>query len=236
MDEEWNAIIAQIPDLLSGYLISCHNLSIKLKNFKAFTLYLIGRAYRLTSELKYQLRKINLNDNLNSNASILNLCLPITKWSPNILEIISKNQQQALNEGETTGKSKKSKPPGQTADDSMNSTAREEVSNDGQANTSSDNNTSLVEESNMTNIADQESLKNLLISVNNLEAQGMECLLQAQNLAFSLEDKNLSRNIAYELIEFVGRFDLNLCSQLIAFYQVGNLINKKKIFNFLEFI
>lgn len=68
----------------------------------------------------------------------------------------------------------------------------------------------------------------------------MESLFQALNIAFTIEDKvklinlikknksnvifqfNLKlliRNIAYELIEMLGRFDLGLCSQLIALYQ-----------------
>lgn len=45
--------------------------------------------------------------------------------------------------------------------------------------------------------------------------------MQGLNLAFQLDDKSLSQNISLEMIELVGRYDMNLCSQLIAFYQVN---------------
>jgi hypothetical protein len=47
----------------------------------------------------------------------------------------------------------------------------------------------VFENSNLTNLIEIESLKNLLITVNQTEAQGMECLLQALNLSFMIEDK-----------------------------------------------
>lgn len=55
--------------------------------------------------------------------------------------------------------------------------------------------------------------------------------MQAQNLAFQLDDKPLSQSISLEMIELVGRYDMNLCSQLIAFYQV-----KINIFSFVLLI
>ena len=54
---------------------------------------------------------------------------------------------------------------------------------------------------------------------NQYDSQALECLMQAQNLAFQLNDKLLSQRISSEMIELVGRYDMNLCSQLIAFYQ-----------------
>lgn len=63
-------------------------------------------------------------------------------------------------------------------------------------------------------------LKALLMSTNQYDSQALECLMQAQNLAFLLDDKSLSQSISLEMIELVGRYDMNLCSQLIAFYQV----------------
>lgn len=48
--------------------------------------------------------------------------------------------------------------------------------------------------------------------------------MQAQNLAFALDDKHLSQMIAVEMIEILGRYDMNLCSQLIAFYQVSIVV------------
>ncbi len=58
------------------------------------------------------------------------------------------------------------------------------------------------------------------MSINQTEAQAMESLLQALNLAFVLENKEFIRDITYEIIELVGRFDLQVCTQFIALYQV----------------
>lgn len=60
----------------------------------------------------------------------------------------------------------------------------------------------------------------MLTVTNQYDSQALECLMQAQNLAFQLDDKPLSQSISLEMIELVGRYDMNLCSQLIAFYQV----------------
>lgn len=62
--------------------------------------------------------------------------------------------------------------------------------------------------------------KNLITTTNQYESQALECLMQAQNLAFLLDDTSLSQVIALEMIEIVGRYDMSFCSQLIAFYQV----------------
>lgn len=63
-------------------------------------------------------------------------------------------------------------------------------------------------------------LKNLITTTNQYESQALECLMQAQNLAFLLDDTSLSQVIALEMIEIVARYDMSFCSQLIAFYQV----------------
>jgi hypothetical protein len=42
--------------------------------------------------------------------------------------------------------------------------------------------------------------------------------------------KKLIGQLAYELIEITGRFDLHLCSQFIALYQVRNLFKQASVF------
>lgn len=58
------------------------------------------------------------------------------------------------------------------------------------------------------------------MSINQTEAQAMESLFQALNIAFVLENKEYIRDITYEIIELIGRLDLQVCTQFIALYQV----------------
>ncbi len=83
----------------------------------------------------------------------------------------------------------------------------------------SDHLLSTIENSSLHLILEQDNFKNLLVSVNQTEAQAMDALFQALNIAFSLENKALIREISYELVELIGRFDLQICTQLIALYQ-----------------
>lgn len=197
IEQQWRSTLSDLPDFLSTNLASCHSLSLKLKNYKASTLYLIGRTYRLTSDLKYQLRKINLNDETISPATYLNISLSISKWNPAILDLLKPQlvQQSSGIEGDTGSKAKlksvKSTNNLQAGQINPDSLINENT--DGFVNTNSDYNINLVDDSNMENIVDQEGLKNLLISVNQSDAQAMECLLQAQNLAFTIEEKVLRR-------------------------------------------
>lgn len=67
------------------------------------------------------------------------------------------------------------------------------------------------------------------MSINQTEAQAMESLLQALNLAFVLENKEYIRDITYEIIELIGRLDLQVCTQFIALYQVWFYILSKRL-------
>ncbi|CAF0832143.1 unnamed protein product [Brachionus calyciflorus] len=227
IEQEWQNTLALIPDLLSVYLVSCHNMSLRVKNLKCQVLYMIGRTYRLISELKYELRKINLNDESNYTASILNISSQISKWNPIIIELIKNYQPsgQSTQDSESSSKSKRRSNtglPGHTIASPRNVNDLNDSQDETNINILSDRgeyNMNFVDESNLTNIADQDILKNLLVSINQSEAQAIECLLQALNFAFSTEDKENGRKILYELIELIGKFDMNICSQFIAVYQ-----------------
>lgn len=95
---DWIEIGPQLPDLIFTDLITCHNLSFRIKQFRAQTLFLIGRTYRIISELKIQQQTAELNK-----TSYISITLPISKWSPLIMDVI---KAQQLVEVETGNKSK----------------------------------------------------------------------------------------------------------------------------------
>lgn len=70
-------------------------MSSKVKQFRSKILYLIGRTNRILSELKIQHRTVDLSDQTN-----ISISLPVSKWSPLILEII---RAQQILEAETKG-------------------------------------------------------------------------------------------------------------------------------------
>ncbi len=87
-EKEWQSLSTQLPDLIFANLISCHSLSFKIKQFRAQTLHLIGRTFRLIAELKFQLKKIDLNDNQTKTTNYLTITSALSKWSPIIMEIV----------------------------------------------------------------------------------------------------------------------------------------------------
>jgi hypothetical protein len=112
---EWQLISAQLPDIIFGNLISCHSLSFRIKQFRAQTLYLIGRTFRLLAELKLQTKKCNIF-NVNKNhycknikiiinvlqgelndksTNYLTISASLSKWSPVIIELIRGLREQS---------------------------------------------------------------------------------------------------------------------------------------------
>ena len=106
---EWRSLLVQLPDLVSAMLIGCHTSSQKLKHFKAHTFYLIGRCYRLISQIKYQLKKFNLA-NARPNESFT-IAVAISNWSPSIVELIRIQQQNQIESELSKSKAKQSKNP-----------------------------------------------------------------------------------------------------------------------------
>jgi hypothetical protein len=113
-EQEWILLSSQLPDLILGNLTSCHNLSFRIKQFRTQSLFLIGRTYRLVSELKIQLRKTDLNEK-----TIISVTLPISKWSPLIMEVI---KAQQLLEAENSNKAKNAKQVNQNQSQKSNAT------------------------------------------------------------------------------------------------------------------
>ncbi|RNA35696.1 cilia- and flagella-associated 46, partial [Brachionus plicatilis] len=171
VDQLWNQHLSRIPDQLSVFLISCFYLNIKIKNLKCKTLYQLGRSFRIISELKYQLRKNNLNDESSYNSSVLNMTSTINKWDATILDLIKNYQPPSfVSDGDSSSKSKKpirsnTALPGAQPVNSAEMNEFSFTENEANINILSDRdyNVNLIEESNLTNIADQELLKNLLI-------------------------------------------------------------------------
>lgn len=113
-EQDWIELSSKLPDLIFGNLTSCHNLSFKIKQFRTQSLFLIGRTYRLISELKIQLRKSDLNDK-----TMISMALPMSKWSPLIMEII---KAQQLAEAENNNKSKGAKTNANASQSKSNAT------------------------------------------------------------------------------------------------------------------
>ncbi len=148
-------VIAELPDQILANLISCHNFSVKLKQYKAPALYLIGRTFRLVSGLKFQLRRTNLNDEKNETGSCLNIKCSISKWSALINDLIKMQEKKLVSEQEP-----KSKPSKSMATDPTSKPFED-------ANTTDDSDTSQVLAnvlkfyliSNMSTLNEQEALK-----------------------------------------------------------------------------
>lgn len=227
VEQIWNQNLMRFPDELTVYLISCFYLNFRLKNLKCKTLYLMGRSFRIISELKYQLRQNNLNDDSSLNSSILNMTSTLNKWDDVVLDLIKNYHPSGITtDGDSSSKSKKpirsnTAMPGAQSFNSAENDDSNEIDANVNILSDRDYNINLVDESNLTNIADQELLKNLLVNVNQSEAISIDCLLQSLSLALLIEDMETAAKITYEIIELVGRFDLNICSQFISLYQVS---------------
>ena len=183
-------------------------MSYKVRQLRAPTLFLVGRTLRLALDLKLQLRKLDLSNSEDSNkfASILNLSMPISKWSTIIVELIKSQQQLHSNDDSKSNKTKKS---------AVESTAADAIVDEDLA----DMDQSGVDFLPMPLLSETANLKQLLVNLSQHEAQSAEFLLQALSLAFAIEEKRLARSVIQELIELLGRFDSLLTSQLIALYQ-----------------
>jgi len=88
-EAQWMDITAELPDLIFANLITCHNLSARIKQLRAQSLHLIGRALRLISDLRLQQRTLELNEPVGQMPPI---SVPISKWSPLIMEVIRAQQ------------------------------------------------------------------------------------------------------------------------------------------------
>ena len=224
-ETQWRLTVSQLPDLVATHLTCAHNLSYKNKYMRAPTLYLIGRTFRLLTDLKLQERQINISesDESKSFASKLNFTMAISKWSTLINDLIK--AQSHANEDAKSTKTKKS-----GADTTLFTHAEiAEVPPSDEPNMEQMDD--YVSSSTQHLILEEIiNLKHLLAHLNQQEAQAAECLLQALNLAFSIEEKPLIRSVTYELIELLGRFDAQLTSQLIALYQsCANAIDMEAI-------
>ena len=91
-ESEWIRISSELPDMILGNLVTCHNLSSKLKQIRGQTFYLFGRTHRLISELKFQQRQVDLNE-----PSYISASLALSKWSPIIIEMIKAQQMLGNN-------------------------------------------------------------------------------------------------------------------------------------------
>lgn len=102
LEIEWRSLVSKIPDLLLSQLSSLHTLSSKIKSFKSQCYYIIGRTYRLVSEMTIQLRKTN--DQLDSLDPPIDMILPVSKWNDLLVDIYKTLlfQFQSQNDSEQT--------------------------------------------------------------------------------------------------------------------------------------
>jgi len=184
---EWQSLRSQLPDLIFSNLISCHTLSFRIKQFRGQTLYLIGRTFRLIAELKFQLKKTDLNEHESKTSNYLTITSGLSKWSPIIMDCIKEKYQQIIEQQLEASKSKAKTTKSNANITSAQTEASEQTEYDAYNNL--DHLAPVFENSNLTNLIEIESLKNLLLTVNQTDSQGMECLLQALNLSFMIEDK-----------------------------------------------
>lgn len=206
---KWSSLIKRLPEEIISNLITCHSGCLKLKYLKSHVLYFMGRALRLISELKTELRSTSYKDN------ILITIPTLSKWDNKIIDAYSQIFNTQLNEPDHRLKSIK----GSSMSIVQSGVEFEPVVEE------REHEKTISEVSHETFTLDplkqqeQDEVKDLFNKVNTYEAQSMECLLQALNLAYQTQDKQILVKISYELIEITGRLDLQLCSQFIALYQ-----------------
>lgn len=238
---KWRRLLAQLPELVAANLNCCFNFSLKIKHLKAQTLYLTGKSFRLLSQLKYQTRKLNPNGGGNGDDETeLNIHKAITAWSSLIGDII---RGQCLSSMEMEAAAATAAKLSKTATKAKNTTSSLRVD----STTLSEEHSSgvqtglgfttradsvVVDSNHLMSLVDLDQLRSLLISINQNEAQSMECLLQSLNLAFGVDDKELIANISYEFIEMIGCYDPALCGQFIALYQSS--VNAMRIEQIVE--
>lgn len=214
VEKEWRAVIAVLPDIISALMAACYSLTpIQLKQLRARIFFLIGRNFRIVAELKHQLRRIDLS-NVDESLKHLLPSMPVSKWSNVILEI-----QKQIQSADTDKSKARINANQKIKDVSMTS----QMNSDGVVGGLELNSTAndyLSEQGLDSDLYKHDSLKNMLSAVSAADGQAMDCLVQALNLAIQIENKELMRNIAYEMIEIIGQMDLVACSQLVAFYQV----------------
>ncbi len=221
IESEWLKYIPQLPDLIFNNLIACHNLSARIKQFRGRTLFLAGRCLRLISELKLQQRTFDINDPIQDQ---IPFSMPVSKWSPLVIELIKAQQVIEVDSKEKGSKGSKSSQLAKSnvTGPTQSYLIQSDIDNTNPNNITADYSDHLlgtIENSSLHLILEQENFKNLLVSINQSEAQAMDALFQALNIAFSIENKTLVRDISYELIELIGRFDLQICTQMIALFQ-----------------
>ena len=154
---QWKRLSAQLPELIFVNLVSCHSLSPKLKHFRAQTLYLIGRTFRLIGELKFQLKKIELNELSSSQCGYLIITSTLSKWTPIVMELLKEKYQQAVDQIESTRSKVK------TTKSTINVTSAHTEAGESNAESndpySLDHLAPVFENSNLTNLIEQEQLK-----------------------------------------------------------------------------
>lgn len=159
--QQWQTTMSELPDLILSNLLACHNFSIKIKQYKAQTLFLIGRTFRLVSSLKIQLRRTNLNDENSKIASSLKINLPISKWTAVINDLVKLQEKITVEPSET--KQTKTKPSKSNATDPLSKPTNDQNETLNTDDTDSSQVLANVLKfyiiSNLSNLNEQESLK-----------------------------------------------------------------------------
>jgi hypothetical protein len=159
--QQWQTTMSELPDLILSNLLACYNFSIKIKQYKAQALFLIGRTFRLVSGLKMQFRRTNLNDENSKIASSLKINLPISKWTNVINDLVKLQEKIAFETIET--KPTKTKPSKSNATDPLSKPTNDQDENLNTDDTDSSQVLANVLKfyiiSNLSNLNEQESLK-----------------------------------------------------------------------------
>jgi hypothetical protein len=189
-EQEWRLLLNKISDEIFSNLISCHNLSHKIKQLRGKTFYLMGRTIRLLNEIKIKTKSTAIQDGVHISI------LPLSKWDDKIIELIKLDYNQNLNDQEKST-SKASKPTIQlkaaanTSVDLEQSVISQQLpdyfndtQNEGGVEISED-----VSNEAMKKFNEQDFVEKLISTVNRYDSQSMEYLFQSLNIAFSMDDK-----------------------------------------------
>ena len=187
-ENEWRELLTRLTDDIFANLISCYNLSHKIKQLKGKIYYLFGRTIRLFDELKIEMK---------ANAYVDNewiSVLPLSNWSDKIIEIIKLDSGQNVNEQEKSA-SKASKPTTSKTQQNTSAELDHEIISQPPDFFNETQTEGIVEINEMISleklnkINEQDEVEKLISTVNRYDSQAMECLLQSLNISLSLEDK-----------------------------------------------
>lgn len=176
-EREWNAMVLRLPEEIISSLITCLNGSIKIKQLKCRSLFNLGHFLRILSEIQQQQKASYEKESIKISV------IALSKWDAQISELL-KTEFATVSNVEIEEKPRNLK----NASAMSSSVHDSHVVHNFDAKLAEEPE-DIHNESFYNKPHDQEAMRNLLCTVNRNESIAMEALMQALNLAISLQDK-----------------------------------------------